>query len=236
MNFIEKTYGNVLQYTFTFLNPFKKAIINTHCNVHKFINIQALRILKNDNYLDVYEFFALHIQHINKGTYWADQDFKSSCHLYNPYTKKGLFGRRSAMDLAVEYYYKAKKLFLEGKEEKAMFYFGATLHIIQDMTIPQHANVRLLDNHKQYETYVKRTYQYINNFKARSNAYVLDTIEEYVRFNARVALKIYRRFKDIKEKEARYYRVANCTLPLAQRTTAGCMLTFYEKVVKKRLS
>lgn len=233
MNLIEKTYGNILESAFTFLNPFKKMVINTHCNVHKFINIQALRIIKNDKYLDAFEFFTLNISHINDGTYWADQDFKSSCHLYNPYTKKGLYGRKTAMDLAVEYYNKAKELWLANNEKESMFYLGAALHIIQDMTIPQHANARLLDNHKQYETFVKRTYQYIDKFKATKDAYILDTIEEYIRFNARVALKIYKKFKDIKENEARYYKVANCTLPLAQRTTAGCMLTFYDSVIKK---
>ncbi|WP_432665509.1 zinc dependent phospholipase C family protein [Wukongibacter baidiensis] len=236
MNSFEKTYGSILQYTFTFLNPFKKTIIKTHCNVHKFINIQGLRILKNDNCLSAYEFFTLHIHQINEGAYWADQDFKSSSHLYNPYTKRGLFGRKNAMDLAIEYYNKAEELFLADNENKAMFYLGAALHIIQDLTIPQHANVRLLDNHRQYETFVKRTYQYINSFKATDKAYILDTTQEYVRFNARVALKIYRKFKDIKEKEARYYKIASCTLPLAQRTTAGCMLTFYENVIKKKLA
>ncbi len=236
MNSFEKTYGNILQYTFAFLNPFKKTIIRTHCDVHKFINIQGLRILKNDNHLNAYDFFALSISHINEGAYWADQDFKSSSHLYNPYTKRGLFGRKNAMELAIEYYNLAEKFFLAAEENKSMFYLGAALHIIQDLTIPQHANVRLLDNHRQYETFVKRTYQYINSFKATDKAYVLGTIQEYVRFNARTALKIYRRFKDIKEKESRYYKIASCTLPLAQRTTAGCMLTFYENVVKKRLA
>lgn len=233
MNRIEKTYGNILQSTFTFLNPFKKMIINTHCHVHKFLNIQALRIIKNDKRLDAFEVFALNISHINDGAFWADQDFKSSCHLYNPYTKKGLYGRRNAMDLAVEYYNKASELWQSNNEEKSMFYLGAALHIIQDMTIPQHANVRLLDNHKQYETYIKRTYQYIDNFKAAKEAYILDTIEEYVRFNARVALKAYKKFKNIKEDEARYYKLANCTLPLAQRTTAGCMITFFDNTIKK---
>lgn len=236
MNSFEKAYGNILQYTFAFLNPFKKTIIRTHCNVHKFINIQGLRILKNDNFLGAYEFFALQISHINEGAYWADQDFKSSNHLYNPYTKRGLFGRKNAMELAIEYYERAEKSLLAKDEDKSMFYLGACLHIIQDLTIPQHANVRLLNNHRQYETFVKRTYQYINSFKATNKAYVLDTIQEYVRFNARVALNIYKRFKNIKEKEARYYKIASCTLPLAQRTTAGCMLTFYENVVRKRLS
>ena len=235
MGLIEKTYGSFLEYTFTFLNPFKKALINTHCDVHKFINIQALRILKKDNHLDAFKFFTLNISSINKGNHWADQDFKSSSHLYNPHTKKGLFGRMNAMDLAVMYYNKSQKLWLDGHNEKSMFYFGAAVHIIQDMTIPQHANVKLLDNHRQYENFIKKTYENMDSFKATHGTYVLDTVEEYIGFNARMALKIHKKFKNIKENEVRYYKIASCTLPLAQRTTAGCMLTFYKEMVKKNL-
>ena len=39
-----------------------------------------------------------------------------------------------------------------------MAYFGAACHIVQDITIPQHAKRQLLDNHKQFENYVKYNY------------------------------------------------------------------------------
>ncbi|HYE69663.1 MAG TPA: hypothetical protein VEA58_13685, partial [Anaerovoracaceae bacterium] len=48
----------------------------------------ALSILLNDKYLEEYAFFARYIDEINKGAVWADQDFKSSNHFYNPYKKK----------------------------------------------------------------------------------------------------------------------------------------------------
>lgn len=231
MNIIEKLYSHILKYSFQIINPFKKAMIETQCEIHKLINIQAIEILYNDNYNKASEFFNQHISYINLGAYWADQDFKSSSHLYNPITKKGLFGRKNAMDLALCYYDRAVKLWLNGKGNESMFFLGSTLHIIQDMTIPQHANVKLLDNHRQYETFVKRTYQHINEFRVKKGTYKLDYVSEYIRFNTRVALKIYKRFKSIKEKEVRYYRTAACTLPLAQRTTAGCMLLFYNDFV-----
>lgn len=234
MKFIEKTYSNMLQYAFIILNPFKKAIIKTQCNVHKFINIQALEILKNDNYINVYDFFKYHIVTLNEGTVWADQDFKSSCHMYNPYTKRGLYGRKSAMELATEYYHYAKQLWIKNDEYHSLFYLGAALHILQDMTVPQHANVRLLDNHKQYETFVKKTYQYIEKFKANEGAYILDSIQDYIRFNAKTALKVHKKFKNIKYDEGRFIKISNCILPLAQRTTAGCMVTFYEDVIKNK--
>ena len=53
------------------------------------------------------------------------------------------------------------------------------------MTIPQHANIRLLDNHRQYESYIKRTYKYLNDFKIEKT-YLLSSIEIYIKFNTRL--------------------------------------------------
>jgi phospholipase C len=233
MDFLENTYDKVLNTVFDVANPIKKSIINTHCKVHKFININALRILRNDKYISEYDFFKSYIYHINEGAVWADQDFKSSNHFYNPTTKKGLFGRKTAMDLGVEYYNESIELWKQGDFNKSLFYFGASIHIIQDMTIPQHANIRLLDNHHQYENYVKRTHEYIKDFQVENGAYLLDSIKDYIRFNARVAIRVYKKFKNISDDETRFYRTSRCTLALAERTTAGAMILFYKDLFSK---
>lgn len=230
MEFFETTYDYFLKTVFGIANPIKKSIIKTQCKVHKFINIQALKIIRNDGYGDEYNFFSSYILDLNEGAVWADQDFKSTNHFYNPYKNKGLYGRRSAMELGVDYYLQAIVLWRKGEFKKSLFFLGAALHIIQDMTIPQHANIRLLDSHRQYETFVKRTYQTINDFQVDNGAYLLDTIEDYIRFNARIALKIHKRFKGTLDNELRYYQVTKCTLPLAKKTTAGGMIMFYRDV------
>jgi len=84
----ETVYHRILKSIFWLLNPFKKIIIKTECQVHKHINLHALTVLKNDKYLEQYEFFLDSLEEINKGAVWADQDFKSSNHFYNPYKKK----------------------------------------------------------------------------------------------------------------------------------------------------
>lgn len=230
MGFIENSYNKTLRLSFAMLNPLKKSVIRTQCKVHKFINFSALQILMNDGYIKEYSFFEKYIDSINEGAVWADQDFKSSAHFYNPYTDKGLYGRVNAKVLSDKYYTKAINLWKVAEREKSMFYLGAALHILQDMVIPQHANVRLLDNHRQYETFVKRTYRYIKNFKVERGAYILDSLEEYIKLNARTAMKLYKRFKIIEEDEQRFYRITRCILPLAERTTAGCMLMFYKRI------
>jgi len=226
----EKTYNHFLTRIFLILNPLKKSIINTQCQVHKYINIESLLILRNDGYLDEFNFFKSYISDINEGAVWADQDFKSSNHFYNPYKHRGLFGRSDAMTLGMDYYSNSLRLYQQNEFSKSMFYLGAALHIIQDMTVPQHANIRLLDSHRQYETFIKRTYKYTKDFKVYNGAYILYTIEDYIRFNARVAMKIYRHFNHIRDREGRYYKVAKCSLPLAKRTSAGAMVMFYNDI------
>lgn len=235
INRTETTYNKILKTIFNLANPIKKSIIKTHCIVHMHINIYAVKILKNDKYLDQYNFFGSYILDINEGAVWADQDFKSSNHFYNPDKEKGMYGRNSAMDLGVDYYNKALELWNTGDYKKSLFFLGAALHIIQDMTVPQHANIRLLDDHRQYETYIKRSFNYLDDIDVKTGAYLLDSIEDYVRFNARVALKIYRRFQGIKDNENRFYRIGKCSLPLAIRTTAGAMVMFYKDISSRNL-
>lgn len=136
------------------------------------------------------------------------------------------------MVLAIDYYVRAIRYWKKSESGKSLFYLGAALHLIQDVTIPQHVNIRLLEDHRQFENFVKRSYQNVNAFQAYQGAYVLSSIENYMKFNARTALKIYKRFRNIKNDESRYYRITKCTLPLAERTTAGAMIMFYNRVVK----
>ncbi|HLR33917.1 MAG TPA: zinc dependent phospholipase C family protein [Tissierellales bacterium] len=230
MESFEVIYNKFLTNFFKIINPIKKSIIRTQCEVHKSINIDALNILKNDEYLSEYSFFSEYIEDINKGAVWADQNLKSSNHFYNPNKKRGLFGRKNALDLGSSYYSLAHILWEEEKHNKSLFYLGAALHIIQDMTIPQHANIRLLDNHRQYELYIKEIYKYTNDFKVEKGTYLLKSIKSYIRFNARVTIKIHNKFKDIPNNKDRFYRIAKCGLPLAKRTTAGAMVLFYNEI------
>jgi phospholipase C len=234
LDFLEKTYSKALNFSFKALNPIKKKIIHTHCRVHKFINVQGVKILKSNNYLGEYNFFMSYITHINKGSVWADQDFKSNGHFYNPYKKKGLYGGKNAMNLAKNYYNKSLKLWAMGSFNKSLFYLGACIHIIQDMTIPQHANIKLLDNHRQYENFVKKTYTYMNEFKCNKNPILLNSIDKYVRFNGRIALRTYKKYKNIKYDNERFYKISKISLPIAQRTTAGCMILFYNEIFNKK--
>ena len=225
---IEKAYGTALYSTLKTVNPVKKKIINTHCLVHKFIQQHSLNILKNEGHMKEYILFMSYIEDINKGLVWADQDFKSYSHFYNPLTKKGKYGYEdNAMILARRYYNKAVKFYAMKRYKKSMFFFGAACHIIQDLTIPQHAKGKLLDKHRQFETFVKKHYNMTANFRVERGSIKLNSISEYVDFNAKMALKIDERYEDIEQERLRFYKIAMKSLALSQKSTAGCMLMFY---------
>lgn len=229
MDRIEAIYNRVLSGVFLLANPIKKSVKRTECKVHISLNFHALSTLFTDKHIKEYNLFNTYMDSINKGAVWADQDFRSSNHFYNPFKKRGLFGRKSAMDLAIDYYSKSIELFPKNIK-KSMFYLGAAAHIIQDMNVPQHANIRLLDDHRQYESFVKKNYKHSINFDKDLTPYFLDSISDYVRFNSRMALKIYNKFQNIKEDEERFMRVTKCIIPLSIRTTTGLMLLYYKEI------
>lgn len=230
MKTIELYYGKAFRSILKAINPFKKTIIKTEAKVHKFINNQAVEILKENGYIYEYQKIKKYIDVVNKGAVWADQDFKSINHFYNPTKKRGLYGHGNALKLTKKYYDIAVNKYMENDIENSMFYLGASVHIIQDLTIPQHVNIRLLDNHRQYENFVKIAYNKVNDFVTLDKPIIFDNMEDFVRFNTKVALRIHKQFKDIKNDQLRFYKVTRCSLPLAQRTSAGCMIMFFKDV------
>jgi len=183
--------------------------------------------------MDAYYFFSDYIVELNRGVVWADQDFKSIGHFYSPLKERGLYGHNNALTLAEEYYEYSKSYWHAGKIEKAMFYLGAMVHLVQDMTIPQHVNIRLMDSHRQYETFVKKTYDEVEVFKAYEGGIYLNSVEEFISYNAKIAMKIYKKFYCVPEEERRFFRITKYTLPLAEKTTAGCFLMFYRNISKR---
>ena len=108
-----------------------------------------------------------------------------------------------------------------------MFYFGASCHIIQDLTIPQHAKGKLLDNHRQFELYVKSNYKKIKRFKSYEEPLILNSVDEYANYNSLNALKIDYIHRNINDLNTKFYLIALNAIKLAQTSTAGYMIMFY---------
>ena len=226
---VEVVCGRLISQTFRIINPIKKKIINTNCEVHLFIQNSAIDILKENRYDKQAQFYEKFKPYINKGLVWADEDFKSYFHFYNPKDKKGMYGHTTnAMTLANTYYKNALYFISKNDYENGMVYFGAMCHLIQDLTIPQHAKRKLLDSHKQFETYVKLNYSKIKRFKTKEEPLFHNSVSDYIEFNSRSALNFDYMYKCINDYNTKFYLIAFNSLNLAQRSTAGCMLMFYK--------
>lgn len=232
MGVVEFSYGKVFKNVLKAVNPIKKKIIKTECLVHKFINNQAVEILYNDGHLRTYELMHAYINQINSGAVWADQDFKSSNHFYNPNTKKGLYGSSDAFKEFMLFYTKALNKYFKGDINKAMFYVGAACHILQDMTVPQHVNVNLLKHHRKYELWVIRTHLEHDNFRVYEGGTYFNNLQEFFDYNSRKAISAYSQYSHEENLNVKFYGITSIILVVAQKSTAGLMLKFYNDIQK----
>ncbi len=225
----ENTYGKVLTGVMLAANPFKKMAFKTPCLVHRFINIQSVVILDNEGYDKAAHFYKAYIKALNEGATWADQDFKSINHFYHNERHKGLFGFSDGLTEAQKYRKRALFYLEKGNLQRSVFYLGVFCHLSQDMTVPQHVNNRLLDSHKSYETWIKKKIFEEIDYSVNEGILRFDEYDDYIRENAVVANFYYEKYKVIEDKDEMYETLSRKMLEVAQNTTAGLLLDFYEE-------
>lgn len=225
----ESTYGRVLTGFMVAANPFKKIAFKTPCMVHRYINIQAVQILDNEGHTQAAHFYKAFIKQMNEGAVWADQDFKSINHFYHNKMHKGLYGFSDALSEARKYRDKSLFFLEKGNVYRSVFYLGVVAHLIQDMTVPQHVNNRLLDSHKSYETWIKEKIFAEIDYSVHEGVERFDHFDDYIRENAKTANILYEKYSGDADKEKVYYDLSTQLIAEAQRTTAGLLLDFYEE-------
>lgn len=227
---LEKAFGKTARCVMVAVNPIKKVIVKTYCITHKYINNKSLELLKSQGYIYQYIYFKNYINYINNGVTWADQDLKSINHFYHVDEKKGIYGFSNALEECKKYYKLSLRYLKIGDMHKSMFFFGAACHLIQDTTVPQHINNRLLKKHRDFELWIIKQILMGYNFKSKKDIKRCKTIEEYIQSNAIMANKVYFKYNDIENKEEKYMKVAIKIIEEAQITTAGFMLDYYDKI------
>ncbi|MDR5586384.1 zinc dependent phospholipase C family protein [Clostridium aquiflavi] len=230
MKILEKLYSYIFKKMLKTVNPVKKRIMKAECIVHKFINTQSLIVLKNDGHMKAYKLMKSYISDINAGVVWADQDLKSSNHFYNPHRNKGLYGSSDAKRECISYYTRSLNEYSHGNIKDSMFYLGAACHLIQDLTVPQHANVHLLNNHKSYENWVIRTHTHHDEFKIEEGGIYFNSLKQYIDFNSKEAINIYRKNIHVQNRQVRFHIITSKVLTMAQATTAGLMFKFHKDI------
>lgn len=227
--------NKALEKTFNIIGPIKNRFSKPDCRVHVFIQENALYSLWVNRYYEVYEFFYKYREIINQGIIWADQDLKSYCHFFDARTNKGLPGiDDNALTLSKKYYLYAINCFYQNNIEESMFYLGAVCHLVQDVNVPQHAMGYLLNNHMQFEIYVKENYLKINRFKTYGEPIFLDAVESYIRHNSLNAIKTEHMYKNIKNLNIKFYLIAEKSLEFSQRTTAGLMILYFKNTYMQK--
>lgn len=227
---IENSYTRIMKAFFYATNPIKKKLIKTLCTVHIYICEQSLNILLNEGYKDEYEFFIRYITSVEEGIVWADADYKSSNHFYNYQSGKGLYGFSNALAELKKYYNCAQGYIEGGDYKKGMFYFGVCIHLLQDSTVPQHVNNQLLGNHRKFEKWIiSKVQSGTYDFAANKGIIRCENADEYIKSNAVKANEIHQRYCNVHGMEKRYYDIASECIKLAQMTTCGFMLDFYQK-------
>lgn len=229
---LEKTYGRAVRGVMHAVNPIKKKVLKTHCTIHKFINMQAIEILRNEGYLEEHIFFKENIKPLNEGVTWADQDFKSSNHFYHFSKGKGLYGFSDALTECKRYYGKSLAYMKVNEKEKAIFFLGAACHLVQDMTVPQHVNNRLLKSHRDFEMWIIKRFMSDYTFLIDKGILRYKTVDDYIKSNALIANNIYLKYMGIEDREERYGKVAAAILKEAQNSTAGFLLDYYNAIRK----
>ncbi|MDT8902153.1 zinc dependent phospholipase C family protein [Anaeroselena agilis] len=197
---------------------------------HGFCNRQALQILRGDGFTRYAEFLQLFGQELDCGVYWADQGWKNIHHYFEPTSGKGLWHFANARQQFAAYYRTALLSLRRADPRRAAFLLGAAAHLVQDLCVPHHARAKMLDGHKQYETWVEK----------RFDRYAVNTRGVYgedhpacslLVANAVIAADFFDSVKR-EEDETAYHKTTEILLPLAQRTTAGLMWHFANEAVK----
>ncbi|MEG1255649.1 zinc dependent phospholipase C family protein [Clostridium sp.] len=231
MKKMERTYNKTMKAIIRVANPIKKRIKRTDCIVHKFINKEALKLLKSDGYIEEYNFFVKYISDLNKGVKWADADLKSTNHFYHYEKGIGLYGFSNAKEECIKYYKASIFYGINLETNKAMFLLGAACHLVQDSTVPAHA-MKNLKRHKPLESFIID--KVLSGYYIEMDEHVIryDNTEQYIIENTKFAVKTERIFENIKVKQERFNEVSEVILLQACKTTAGLMIDFY-KIVKQ---
>lgn len=203
-------------------------LIDQASPTHDFLFRQAVAILERDGLDRVAALARQGLDLLIAGSTWADDGWKNVTHMFDPDLGRGLRGWPSAVEACQSYVDLAALHFRQSDLDEALFHLGAACHIVQDLSEPHHAAVRLFDGHRAFEHWARSQ---CHRFAAwEGGVYGLGKrAADWVVSNARVAKPWLEQATARSGIEA-WEETASILLPLAQRTTAGFIQWFCETV------
>lgn len=205
-----------------------QAWLDNPCVTHEFCNRQAISILAADGFASCAGFFGRHIAELNAGVVWADQGWKNVNHYFVPDTRKGLWQFSTAIEEFSQFLNRATRCMRRHEMHKACFFLGAAAHLLQDLCVPHHARGKVFGGHKQYELWAR---DHCSLFAATGGGIYRPGIPtaDLLLDNASVSADLLEWVID-EDDAAAYAKATAVLLPLAQRTTAGLLLRFYNNM------
>ena len=85
---------------------------------------------------------------------------------------------------------------------------------------------------KKYQGSRLQNTKKVKRFKTNESPLLYKNISDYVNFNSTSALNLDYMYKNIPNHQTKFYLVACNALKLSQRSTAGCMLMFFNDLEK----
>ncbi|HBS58698.1 MAG TPA: phospholipase [Firmicutes bacterium] len=197
---------------------------------HEFCNRQAMLILRNDGFTPYADFFLQHTKELNLGVSWADKGWKNVHHYFDPCSGKGLWTSAGAIESFKIYYQMASAAATQSDLNKAVFFLGAAAHLVQDLCVPHHARAKLFCGHQHYEHWVQQHFaKYAVGAQGAYNEG--QTPDSLILHNAHTAAD-FLDWATNEAGEAKFGKVTEHLLALAQRSTAGLFRQFACEVLK----
>lgn len=115
----------------------------------------SLGVLDADGYTYLASYLADsgNLKKIKEGIQDCDRTDLALNHYYDPVTGAGLAGATPATELASTFWAKAVAAYIGGDPGTAWYYFGWSLHPVQDLFNPFHANLDPVNGHTAYESF-----------------------------------------------------------------------------------
>ena len=116
----------------------------------------AIDVLEDDDfsYLVSYLIDSGNLGKIKKAVTNCDRLDLATNHYYNPITEDGLAGFTPGDEVAQTFFDNAVDTYESGDVGTAWYYFGWSLHVVQDLMVPFHSHLDPLNGHTQFEQYV----------------------------------------------------------------------------------
>lgn len=238
-----------------FINPLFE--IERHV---KLINETSL-LLKNDGKLDLHHFInstnygrgKTYRELLEDGTRDADTIFSGgyilhAFHFHHPWTHCGYLTTRSSADETVRLFDLAIELWKIGEKAEAIYQLGRSIHLVQDIFMPQHSGITAFNGHRQlekwltdnWEAYLVKSggYYHWNEIFSSKDGNIHHVCSkntyDWIDLGSHLSFDWYQQyFKNKKFNEDTYHKVANKIIPNVLRYSAGYLNKFFYEAEKQ---